>query len=56
MDELLIALGQVQDDLNNIVRVLKESANSKNRNLDSSEYALAKAKILELTLKPDLYN
>lgn len=56
MEELLIALGQVQDELNNIIRALKESTNSRNEGLDSSEYALAKAKILELTLKPVLCN
>jgi hypothetical protein len=56
MEELLIALGQVQGELNNIIRALKESINSRNETLDSGEYALAKAKILELTLKPVLCN
>lgn len=56
MDELLIALGQMQNDLNNIVRALKESTDSRNKGIGNSEYALAKAKLLELTLKPDLYN
>lgn len=56
MDELLIALGQVQNDLNNIVRALKESADSRNKSVGNSEYVLAKAKILELTLKPVLCN
>jgi hypothetical protein len=56
MEDLLIALGQVQDELNNIIRALKESNNSRRDSLDSGEYDLAKAKILELTLRPVLCN
>lgn len=56
MDEVLIALGKVQDELNGIICALKESTTVSNETLDNNEYALAKAKILELTLKPVLCN
>lgn len=56
MEDLLIALGQVQNELNNIVRALKESIITKDEISDPREYTLAKAKILELTLKPVTYN
>jgi hypothetical protein len=52
MENLLIALGQVQDELNSIIRALKESTVVKDELSDPREYVLAKAKILELTLKP----
>lgn len=56
MEDLLIALGQVQEGLNNIIHALKESTIVRDELSDPREYTLAKAKILELTLKPVQYN
>jgi hypothetical protein len=56
MEDLLVALGQLQDELNNIIHALKQSTIVKDEISNPKEYTLAKAKILELTLKPVYYN